>query len=264
MERLTIMNNTEHITIINFSGIYKQEQFWRNYKVSWVEAQDISGTNCYCDEEALYEIDRRTGEIPFEGIHFIDSGNYHYMTRFWIDRITHPFRLIVFDNHTDMQMPAFGNILSCGGWIAASLEELENLKEVVLIGPDEKAYSQVQDLLKVKVRFLSREKLQEMTYKEKESFIQSILEKSKLPFYISIDKDVLSPGEADTTWSQGDMTGEELLWWLNKIIKCEELTGETWLGMDICGESDPDHSQNNGLNDRMNDLILQEVVRKDN
>ncbi|MDD7218567.1 MAG: arginase family protein [Clostridia bacterium] len=257
------MKNSEQITIISFSGIYKQEQFWREYKASWVEAQDISGTNCYCDEEALREIDRRTGEIPYDGIHFIDSGNYHYMTRFWIGRITCPFRLIVFDNHTDMQMPAFGNILSCGGWIAASLEELENLKEVVLIGPDEESYSQVQDQLKVKVRFLSREKLKEMTYKEKENFIKGIMEENRMPFYISIDKDVLSPDEADTTWSQGEMTGEELLWWLNKITEFENLTGESWLGMDICGESDPDYTRDNGLNDRMNDLILQEVVRKD-
>ena len=56
----------------------------------------------------------------------------------------HPFRLLVFDNHTDMQLPAFGGLLSCGGWIAASLEEVPMLQEVILVGPDEEAYTQVE------------------------------------------------------------------------------------------------------------------------
>ena len=58
--------------------------------------------------------------------------------------------------------PAFGGILSCGGWIAAALEEVEKLEHVILIGPDEAAYEQVDETLKRKVTFLSREKLQGM------------------------------------------------------------------------------------------------------
>ena len=38
--------------------------------------------------------------------------------------------------------------MSCGGWIAAALEELENLKYVILVGPDEAAYEQVDENLK--------------------------------------------------------------------------------------------------------------------
>ena len=147
--------------ILNLSGIYKEEKFWLQgtgnserceqiSEISWVDAQDISGTNCYCDEEAAAEINRRTENVPVAGIHFIDSGNYHYITRLWIGRIREPFRLLVFDNHTDMQLPAFGGLLSCGGWIAAALEELEKLCQVILVGPDEEACSQVEDRLKEK------------------------------------------------------------------------------------------------------------------
>ena len=52
-----------------------------------------------------------------------------------------------------MQPPAFGGLLSCGGWIAASLEELPLLQEVILVGPDEEAYTQVEPDLQQKVLF---------------------------------------------------------------------------------------------------------------
>ena len=52
-------------------------------------------------------INKRTKNYPTAGIHFIDSGNYHYMTRLWLTRMDQPFCLLVYDNHTDMQPPGF-------------------------------------------------------------------------------------------------------------------------------------------------------------
>ena len=147
-------------------------------------------------------------EFDADGIHFIDSGNYHYMSRIWLEKLNTPFRLVVFDNHTDMQPPTFGGLLSCGGWVAASLEELPLLKEVLLVGPDQEAFDQTEPVLREKVRFLSREKLGEMTLEEKVSFFEELT--AELPTYLSVDKDVLCPEEASTTWSQGEMTLEEL------------------------------------------------------
>ena len=83
------------------------------------------------------------------------------MSRIGIGRVKEPFNLLVFDNHTDMQLPAFGGLLSCGGWIASALEEVEKLQEVWLIGPDEEAYGQVEEPFKDRVHFLSRERLAE-------------------------------------------------------------------------------------------------------
>ena len=137
-------NRTENneIVIMNFSGIYKEQQFYRNHAemqedISWLEVQDLPGSNCYCDEEAKNRILDDIKNYTGNGIHFIDSGNYHYVSRLWLSKMEHPFRLLVFDNHTDMQLPAFGGLLSCGGWIAASLEEVPMLQEVILVGPDE-------------------------------------------------------------------------------------------------------------------------------
>ena len=229
--------------IMDFSGIYEDQQFWKGKEVSWVEARDIPGTNCYCDEEAMNEIRSRIAPYSSGEIHFIDSGNYHYMTRIWLEKITEPFDLLVFDNHTDMQPPAFGGLLSCGGWIYDSVTELPLLQRVILIGPDEEAFSRVEAEVREKVAFLSRERLQKMKISEILNFVKDQMGKNSL--YISIDKDVLCPEEADTNWSQGDMR-------LDTIIRCLECVGPDILGVDICGECDAAEPGNSALNDSAN------------
>ena len=89
----------------------------------------------YCDEEAEAAIKERISLMGPSGIHFLDSGNYHYLSKLWLDKIEGEFELLVFDHHTDMQMPMFGNILSCGGWIQAALDTNTRLKRVYLAGP---------------------------------------------------------------------------------------------------------------------------------
>ena len=250
--RITQTIDFKETVIMNFSGIYKNQNFYKNYaeeEIFWTELSDLSGCNCYCDAEASDRIRKEIQAFTGKGLHFIDSGNYHYMTRLWLEKLQIPFRLLVFDNHTDMQPPAFGGLLSCGGWIAASLEELPLLQEVILVGPDEEAYTQVEPDLQQKVLFLSREKLSTMTTEEKEGFFNNLSE--DLPMYVSVDKDVLCKGDASTTWSQGDMHLSELMSFLELVLERQNI-----LGMDVCGECDMDSCSEDFLNDHANEAIL--------
>lgn len=251
--RITQTIDFKETVITNFSGIYKNQNFYKNYaeeeEISWTELSDLSGCNCYCDAEASDRIRKEIQAFTGKGLHFIDSGNYHYMTRLWLEKLQIPFRLLVFDNHTDMQPPAFGGLLSCGGWIVASLEELPLLQEVILVGPDEEAYTQVEPDLQQKVLFLSREKLSTMTAEEKEGFFNNLSE--DLPLYVSVDKDVLCKGDASTTWSQGDMHLSELMSFLELVLERQNI-----LGMDVCGECDMDSCSEDFLNDHANEAIL--------
>lgn len=250
--RITQTIDFKETVIMNFSGIYKNQNFYKNYaeeEISWTELSDLSGCNCYCDAEASDRIRKEIQAFTGKGLHFIDSGNYHYMTRLWLEKLQIPFRLLVFDNHTDMQPPAFGGLLSCGGWIVASLEELPLLQEVILVGPDEEAYTQVEPDLQQKVLFLSREKLSTMTTEEKEGFFNNLSE--DLPLYVSVDKDVLCKGDASTTWSQGDMHLSELMSFLELVLERQNI-----LGMDVCGECDMDSCSEDFLNDHANEAIL--------
>ena len=248
------MTKKEDIIIMNFSGIYRQQQFWQTgetqrQNISWVEVQELPGSNCYCDEEAAKVLKEKLEKFSAGGMHFIDSGNYHYMSRIWLEKLEVPFRLVVFDNHTDMQLPAFGGLLSCGGWIAASLEELPLLEEVILIGPDQEAFDQTEPAFRQKVQYLSREKLRTMTLEEKRAFFEKL--EMDYPMYISVDKDVLCKEDASTTWSQGDMTLEELCQFVEILLDKQQI-----LGMDVCGECDPDACDGNALNDRANQELL--------
>mgnify|MGYP000237706829 FL=1 len=161
-----------------------------------------------------------------------------------------------------MQLPAFGGLLSCGGWIASALEEVEKLQEVWLIGPDEEAYGRWKKNFKDRVHFLSREKLAEarshMAEKKgsEEELIRSLEIPANIPLYISIDKDVLCPEEAATTWSQGDMTLEEMLKVLLALCSHFEKENGKILQVDICGECDPDKSMESPKNDHANKELL--------
>jgi len=122
------------IDVLNFSGIYESEGFYKDLEeVRFLDFKDISGTNCMCDDAARDEIMKRIGDrLPY-GLHFIDSGNYHYISALYSEMIKEPFSLVVLDHHPDMQRPMF-DILSCGGWVLEVLDKNPYVRDVHIIG----------------------------------------------------------------------------------------------------------------------------------
>ena len=164
-----------NIVIMNFTGVYENQEFYQDLGAVWLELGDIQGTNCYCDEEAEAAIKERISLMEPSGIHFLDSGNYHYVSKIWLDKIEEEFELLVFDHHTDMQMPIFGNILSCGGWIQAALDTNTRLKRVYLAGPP----SMEAEADRERVVGINEEEL------KTPGCISRHLKNSELPLYIS-------------------------------------------------------------------------------
>ena len=240
------MKETKMI-LMDFSGIYQKETFYKQTDTYLVDCRKIQGTNCYCDEEAKQALRERVGSFGPAGVRFLDSGNYHYASLLWMEQINEPFELLVFDHHTDMKQPAFGDILSCGGWIRAALETCENLKRVYLAGPPLKA---VEDDKREdsepweRVVWISEEDL-----KGQGNVLEQQLKGSELPLYISVDKDILSPEDARTNWDQGELGLEELLCHLKQAASLRRI-----IGADVCGE-DPEgaESDEGGTGIRIND-----------
>ena len=106
----------------DFTGVYAEEGFLqklqeRGVPYRRVELGDLEGTTCYCDPDAEAEISRRLVPEPGERMRWIDSGDYHYVTKILAAREQAPFTLVLVDNHPDDQAPAFGGVLSCGSWV---------------------------------------------------------------------------------------------------------------------------------------------------
>ena len=218
--------NSKPVVVMNFTGVYNYEPFARNRQFVWLDCQHLNGTECYCDEEGASALQRMMVDYPPQGIHFIDSGNYHYVTKFWTDKLITPFALLVFDHHPDMQPPLFEHILSCGSWVKDVLDTNANCKKVIIAGASDRLLQEVPKEYGDRIHFYSESSLdQEAGWKAFAS------EHVSEPVYISIDKDVLDPSSAITNWDQGSLTLSELEQLLAVVFRQEQV-----IGIDICGE----------------------------
>lgn len=195
---------TEHI-LLDFSHIYEGKRNFEAHGLTLIDLSDISGTNMYCTKEAAAEIRQRLKPWGPQGIHFLDNGNYHYATLFFLEKIREPFSLVLFDHHTDMQKPMIPYLLSCGSWAGEALKNSRFLKQLILIGPEKKSMDSIAGCLKERLIGISMEEIARGDSEEELGRIDL-----SLPIYISIDKDVLSPYYARTNWSQGTMTADIL------------------------------------------------------
>lgn len=250
------------ITVQDFTGVYAEQAFMQELRataetskdVRWLDCTKIVGTDCYCDDDAIKEInelidnaessskserdcniENRDNFTNAPDIHFFDNGNYHYMSKLWTDRVQEPFTLIVFDHHPDMQPPRFGGILSCGGWVKEGLDNNKFIQSVIIIGvKDELVETVCEELTQSgessileKVTFIKESELSTLSSLICSDFV-NVLSPN---LYISIDKDALSPVYAATNWDQGTLTLDALKDSITALT-----TGRKILGIDICGE----------------------------
>ncbi|MDO5294382.1 MAG: arginase family protein [bacterium] len=240
-------NEANQVIIMNFSHIYEDELQLKSLPYKWIDCTKIPGTDCYLDELAAAEIEQKIESYSPEGIHFIDSGNYHYISKFWTDKIKHPFSLLVFDHHTDMQPSLFEHLLSCGSWVKEVLDTNPFLNKVVLIGAKQELIDQLDEQYKSRIIcFGERELKKDQAWRE---FSQLHLNE---PVYISLDKDILDKKEAVTNWDQGTVSVLQLEKYLGHILKEEQV-----IGIDICGEAATNElvfiqRENDERNDRVN------------
>lgn len=252
-------NNKKPVTIMNFSGIYEREDFYKNMDsacncdIEFLDCSDIEGTNCYCDDMAAQKIKEKIKYINIEGIHFIDSGNYHYMTKLWLDKLKKNVDLIVFDHHPDMQQSSFGNILSCGSWIKDSIDSNVFIKRVIVIGVDDNLVEEIDKKYLKNVTFIKKS----VSENDSETVLDIIMKiKLENDIYISIDKDVLSQREVKTNWDQGNLQLDVLIAIIDYLKYNYKING-----IDICGECD-NHDDESYIkrNSYVNSIFLSKII----
>lgn len=211
-------------SVYNFTHVYEVYDFMQQEDFIWVDCTQVEGTDCYCDTEAEKQLKELMADQPLEAVHWIDSGDYHYLSKLWTDRITEPFTLVVLDHHPDMQRPMFGELLSCGSWVRVALEQNPMLRQVCIMGMDDKLMEETTGFGD-KVRVVSES---DLLHQPTDKIIKAI--QIDYPVYLSIDKDVMTLNECTTNWDQGSMS-----WKLLEAL-LRHLMQHKVLGVDICGE----------------------------
>lgn len=242
--------------ILDFTHVYCDEYIKDIDRFRYIDCSDIEETDMYCSKEANKRIWEKIKPYGIQGIHYIDSGNYHYISKIITDHIDEPFGLVMYDHHTDMQIPMVPGMMSCGDWAGQALSQNKNLRQLVIVGPPEKDIDQTLESYNGsqsgRLLIFSAEDLHGGLLEDKLKLIRT-----DLPLYISIDKDVLGTEDCETNWSQGNMSigglerllgvflggqGEER----NSDACCndERYAGDIRhsriLGVDICGEIQTD------------------------
>ena len=242
--------------ILDFTHVYRDEDIKDIDRFRYIDCSDIQETDMYCSKNAYEKIWGRIEPYGIQGIHYIDSGNYHYITKIITDHITEPFGLVMYDHHTDMQIPMVPEMMSCGDWAGQTLIQNENLRQLVVVGPPESDIEQTLESYSGsqsgRLLTFSAEDLHGDLLENKLKLIRT-----DLPLYISIDKDVLGTEYTETNWSQGDMSIDGLERLLSVFLggQVEEKNSDACrnddrnagdirhsriLGVDICGEIQTD------------------------
>ena len=195
--------------IADFSHVYTDMGFIDKLKkegcsLEVVDLSSVEGTTCYCSPDAEDRIRKQVAPFSDFPIRWIDSGDYHYMTKILSESVLKPFDLLLLDHHPDDQEPEFEGVLSCGSWVNTIKMENPSLGEVITIGP------------------VPRSGLSDRSFGN---------------LYISLDKDIMSRKWARTDWSQGEFTLDEVL----AIISTAIDRAENILAIDICGELSVPH-----------------------
>lgn len=242
--------------ILDFTHVYRDEDIKDIDRFRYIDCSDIQETDMYCSKNAYEKIWGRIEPYGIQGIHYIDSGNYHYITKIITDHITEPFGLVMYDHHTDMQIPMVPEMMSCGDWAGQTLIQNKNLRQLVVVGPPESDIEQTLESYSGsqsgRLLTFSSEDLHGDLLENKLKLIRT-----DLPLYISIDKDVLGTEYTETNWSQGDMSIDGLERLLSVFLggQVEEKNSDACrndernagdirhsriLGVDICGEIQTD------------------------
>ena len=242
--------------ILDFTHVYCDEYIKDIDRFRYIDCSDIEETDMYCSKEANKRIWEKIKPYGIQGIHYIDSGNYHYISKIITDLIDEPFGLVMYDHHTDMQIPMVPGMMSCGDWAGQALSQNKNLRQLVMVGPPEKDIDQTLEShngsQSGRLLIFSAEDLHGGLLENKLKLIRT-----DLPLYISIDKDVLGTEDCETNWSQGDMSIDGLERLLGVFLggqgeernydACrndERYAGDIRhsriLGIDICGEIQTD------------------------
>jgi arginase family enzyme len=227
-----------------------------------VDARDLEQRlRILASRQAFRELGERLGGANIADepeVLFFGSGDFHHLTALFVALHDKPLAIVQFDNHPDwIRYPT----INCGSWVNLALRS-PHVAKVVTIGPcgedlqnPEWKFANLPAMREGRLavypwrgdqtrlwgkpvttpsttsgrRRLSWRNLAEESWPD---FIDELAESLDVSaLWITIDKDVLSRGEAITNWDQGQMTLDHVIAAVQRLASSFKI-----VGIDVCGD----------------------------
>ena len=258
-----------------------------------VDCRDVEESRLYCSAEACQKLRSRLSTVPLHALHWIDSGDFHYLSVFFLERIEEPFELLLFDHHPDDQPLAFESedMLSCGSWVGYCRRSLPLMKSQCSLGPGSAGTAPgsagtapgfagpAPGTTGPSLGFAGPGSVFAGTAPGiigpgQGSAVTDLgfagtapgtkgPAPGSLPLYLSLDLDILSPSVFATDWDQGTMGESALLDALTSLTR-----GRRVLGIDVCGglsrsqgATDSQLAMNASLRMRLRESLLRMILQ---
>ena len=251
-----------------------------------VDCRDVEESRLYCSAEACQKLRSRLSTVPLHALHWIDSGDFHYLSVFFLERIEEPFELLLFDHHPDDQPLAFESedMLSCGSWVGYCRRSLPLMKSQCSLGPGSAGtapgsagtapgFAGTAPVFAGTAPCFagpgpgtkgpgSGSAVTDLGFAGTAPGTKGPAPGS-LPLYLSLDLDILSPSVFATDWDQGTMGESALLDALTSLTR-----GRRVLGIDVCGglsrsqgATDSQLAMNASLRMRLRESLLRMILQ---
>ncbi len=176
---------------------------------AWVDLTQVKGKKSCASPETLTLVERALDRYRDLPLCFWGTGDYHYITYARLRALRLPLTLVLVDHHHDCA-PAQGSLITCGNWVRHALE-LPWIHRVLWIGGARPEWGGFRPHPKV---------IRVAETAPPDPFGSWLGKMVPTPcLYLSIDKDVLAPSDAITTWDAGDLPLANLLAWVRELSR---------------------------------------------
>lgn len=187
----------------------------------WVDLQQLEDKKSCATAESLAAMEAALSPYRSVPLCYWGAGDYHYVTLVQLRTLRRPVTLLLFDHHHD-SAPVQGGVITCGDWVRHAMG-LPWVQRVVWIGGRQPEFWSYQPHPRQTRVAETRPPERFAAWVARAVPTQAV--------YISIDKDVLAPGDVLTNWGAGDLPLQDLLSWL-RLLGQHRLV----VGADVCGE----------------------------
>lgn len=228
------------VVVLNFDDSLVPQLEFLGLPCEVLDLRDLREVRLFCSPASKAELARRIGRCRGRPV-LVGSSDYHYVTYLLLSQIAKPFTLLLFDNHADLNPPPAPSFLSCDSWLASALR-LSHLRRALVVGADPRSFSRASGRHLSKLVYVPYGELEPGAERPRVRTAASLEERKGTGFllgyiptravYLSVDKDVLRPGEDWTNWDQGKMCLSFLVRLLREVASVHEV-----VGLDVSGEA---------------------------